>query len=88
MRSYFLCTLLESDRATPVLLARIGTALLHRCDHGPLEIHDTRTKLLLLLNHGGAIWDAVRNALASAVASSAVEIVNIEANTLFTRLTA
>jgi len=83
VRSYFLCTLLEGDRATPVLLSQIGAALLHRRDNGRLEVHEARTKLLLLLDHG-AVSDAVRNALASAAASGAVEVVDTEANTLFT----
>lgn len=39
VRSYFLCTLLEGDRALPVLLAQIGAALLHRRDNGRMEVY-------------------------------------------------
>ncbi|MBI3922111.1 MAG: hypothetical protein HY318_11890 [Armatimonadetes bacterium] len=49
IRSYFLCTALERQRAVPVTMSQIGAALLHHRDDGRLDVHDVAPEILFLL---------------------------------------
>jgi hypothetical protein len=48
VRSYFLGTVLEHDRDTPILYAQIGACALRREDDGTVGVHDLQTCHLLL----------------------------------------
>jgi hypothetical protein len=48
VRSYFLGTVLEHDRDTPILYAQIGACALRREDDGTVGVHDLQTRHLLL----------------------------------------
>jgi hypothetical protein len=48
VRSYFLGTVLEHDRDTPILYAQIGACALRREDDGTVRVHDLQTRHLLL----------------------------------------
>jgi len=48
VRSYFLGTVLEQNRDTPILYAQIGACALRREDDGTVGVHDLQTRHLLL----------------------------------------
>jgi hypothetical protein len=48
VRSYFLGTVLEHGRDTPILYAQIGACALRREDDGTVRVHDLQTRHLLL----------------------------------------
>jgi len=48
-RSYFIGTALEHNRSTPIQMAQIGAAVVHRLDDGSVETARSERKLLLLL---------------------------------------
>jgi hypothetical protein len=48
VRSYFLGTVLEHGRDTPILYAQIGACALRREDDGTVGVHDLQTRHLLL----------------------------------------
>lgn len=48
-RSYFIGTALERDRSTPIQIAQIGAAVIHRLDDGSVETARSKCKLMLLL---------------------------------------
>jgi len=48
VRSYFLGTVLEQNRDTPILYAQIGACALRREDDGTVRVHDLQTRHLLL----------------------------------------
>jgi hypothetical protein len=48
-RSYFIGTALERDRSTPIQVAQIGAAVVHRLDDGSVKAARPRRRLMLLL---------------------------------------
>ena len=48
-RSYFIGTALERDRSTPIQIAQIGAAVVHRLDDGSVKAAQSEHKLMLLL---------------------------------------
>jgi len=59
-RSYFIGTALEHERSTPIQVAQIGAAVVHRLDDGSVETTRSERKMLLLLakeNVSDHIWD-------------------------------
>ena len=48
-RSYFIGTALERDRSTPIQMAQIGAAVIHRLDDGSVKAVRSESKLMLLL---------------------------------------
>lgn len=85
-RSYFLGTLLEHDRETPVMFAQVGACQLVRADNGRLKpvksdaVADVRSLLLLALDQ---ISEPLQQALTSVLQGQLLEVVNInEANEL------
>lgn len=49
LRTYFIGTAIERERATPVCVAQVGAAVLRREDDGTVRVAKLKTKLLLLL---------------------------------------
>lgn len=59
-RSYFIGTALEHDRSTPIQVAQIGAAVIHRLADGTVETATSERKLMLLLNKENVsdyIWE-------------------------------
>lgn len=48
-RSYFIGTAVERDRSTPIQMAQIGAAIIHRLDDGTVKAIRPEPKLMLLL---------------------------------------
>jgi len=49
-RTYFIGTVLEQERSSPVQIAQVGAAAVHREDDGRLRVVKVRHKLVLLLD--------------------------------------
>lgn len=77
-QSYFIGTAIEHDRTTPIQLAQVGAAIVHREDDGRLSTVISRRKILLLLSKQ-QLSDAVWNKLAEACHAHAehLELVDI-----------
>ena len=66
-RTYFIGTLLEHERSSPVQIAQVGAAAVHREDDGRLRIAGIRYKILLMLDKqalSDQLWQTVEAALA------------------------
>ena len=62
-RSYFIGTALERDRSTPIQIAQIGAAVIHRLDDGSIETAHSDRKLMLLLakdNVSDQVWEQLK----------------------------
>jgi hypothetical protein len=62
-RSYFIGTALERDRSTPIQVAQIGAAVIHRLDDGFIETAHSDRKLMLLLakdNVSDHVWQQLK----------------------------
>jgi len=65
-RTYFIGTVLEHNRSSPVQIAQVGAAAVHRETDGRLRIAGVRYKILLLLDRRALseqLWHAVAQAL-------------------------
>lgn len=63
VRTYFIGTLLEKERSSPVQIAQIGAAGVHREDNGRLRVVTIRHKTLLLLDKSSLsdqLWNGLR----------------------------
>lgn len=66
-RTYFIGTVLEHERSSPVQIAQVGAAAVHRQDDGQLHIAGVRYRILLMLDKqalSDQLWQAVEAALA------------------------
>lgn len=66
-KTYFIGTLLEQDRSTPVQLSQVGAAMVVRKDDGRLRVAERRRTLLLTLEKSqvsDSLWSALERALA------------------------
>ncbi|MFW6116179.1 MAG: hypothetical protein ACOC6F_00490 [bacterium] len=62
-RSYFIGTALEHERSTPIQVAQIGAAVVHRREDGEVETARSKRKLLLLLsreNVSDHVWEQLK----------------------------
>jgi hypothetical protein len=67
-RTYFIGTVLEHDRSSPVQIAQVGAAAVHREDDGHLQaVMPVRHKLVLMLDKS-SLSDSLWNKLVNAVA--------------------
>lgn len=71
VKTFFLGTLVEHERNTPVLLGQVGAAAVFREDDGRVHVRpkDFRRRIVLLLNKGQvseAVWNNAETALTSA----------------------
>ena len=65
VRTYFIGTVIEHERSSPVQLAQVGAAAIHRADDGRLHIAQVQRKLVLLLqkNHlSEVLWSRLQEA--------------------------
>lgn len=68
VRTYFIGTVIEHDRSSPVQIAQVGAAAVRREDDGRLRIAAVRRKLLLMLDKSSlsdVLWHALEQAAAS-----------------------
>ena len=68
LRSYFLGTVLEGDRSSPVHYAQIGACCLLRLDDGTVQKKQVKTRHLVLVNRenlSDAAWQYFENLLAN-----------------------
>ena len=79
VRSYFLGTVLEHDRDTPILYAQIGACALFREDDGTVHPHTLETRHLLLASQQHLSQQAWAR-LQSLCPSQLVELVDISPN--------
>ncbi|MBO9368285.1 MAG: DNA double-strand break repair nuclease NurA [Chloroflexi bacterium] len=66
-RTYFIGTVLEQDRSTPVQVSQVGAAMVRREDDGRIRVAGSRRTLLLTLEKSQvseALWQALEQALA------------------------
>jgi len=66
-RTYFIGTVLEHERSSPVQIAQVGAAGVHREDNGCMRVVRVRHKLVLLLDKS-ALSDVLWQRVAAAVA--------------------
>jgi len=62
-KTYFIGTVLEQDRSSPVQLSQVGAAMVHRQDDGRLRVKSTRNTILLTLERNqlsNQLWDATQ----------------------------
>jgi len=67
-RTYFIGTVLEHERSSPVQIAQVGAAGVHREDDGSLRVVRVRHKLVLLLDKAALsslLWDGVMRAISA-----------------------
>lgn len=67
-KTYFIGTLLEQDRSTPVQLSQVGAAMVVREDNGRLRVAERKRTLLLTLEKSQVsdpLWMALESALAN-----------------------
>jgi hypothetical protein len=68
-RTYFIGTVLERDRATPVQVSQVGAAMVKREDDGRIHVADSRRTILLTLERSQVsdiLWQALEGAMKSA----------------------
>jgi len=68
-RTYFIGTVLEHERSSPVQIAQVGAAAVHREDDGRLRVAGVRHKILLMLDKqtlSEQLWQTVEAAIAHA----------------------
>lgn len=68
-RTYFIGTVLEHERSSPVQIAQVGAAAVHREDPGYVRIAGIRYKILLMLDKQSLseqLWQAIERAVAQA----------------------
>lgn len=66
-RAYFIGTVLEQERSSPVQIAQVGAAGVHREDDGRMRVVKVRHKLVLLLDKSvlsESLWDKVTQTVA------------------------
>ena len=66
-RTYFIGTVLEHDRSSPVQLAEVGAAGVHRANDGCMRVVKVRHKLVLMLDKSAlsdVLWERVSQAIA------------------------
>ena len=66
-RTYFIGTVLEQDRSTPVQVSQVGAAMVRREDDGRICLADSRRTILLTLEKSQvseSLWQALEQALA------------------------
>lgn len=65
-KTYFIGTLLERERSSPVQLAQVGAAAVHREDDGRIRVVRVLPQIALLLDHrmlSETLWEAVQVAV-------------------------
>jgi len=65
-RTYFIGTVLEQDRSTPVQISQVGAAIVRREDDGRIRVADSRRTILLTLEKSQVsepLWQALEHAL-------------------------
>ncbi len=65
-RTYFIGTLLEQDRSTPVQISQVGAAMVKREDDGRIRVAASRHKILLTLEKSQVseqLWEELERAL-------------------------
>lgn len=68
-KTYFIGTLLEQQRSSPLQLAQVGAAGVHRNDEGGLRIVEVRHQIALFLDRSALssdLWDELENAVSGA----------------------
>ena len=68
VRTYFVGTVIEHDRSSPVQVAQVGAAAVRREDDGRIHIAEVQRKLLLMLDKSSlsdVLWHALEQAAAS-----------------------
>jgi len=66
VRTYFIGTVIEHQRSTPVQLAQLGAAVIHRRDDGRLHTVQTKRKLVLFLQRealSDVLWSRLEEAV-------------------------
>jgi len=80
VRTYFIGTVIEHDRSSPVQIAQVGAAAVRREDNGRLRIAKVRRKLLLLLDKSN-LSDMLWNSLERTVSlTTGLELVDTSKN--------
>ncbi len=85
-RSYFLGTLLEHDRETPVHFAQVGACVLHRRDDGTVCRHSLTMENLLMAGKE-RLSDAVWNQLEQWTQGSGIRLVDLTQHGVAQRIT-
>ncbi len=65
-KTYFIGTLLEQDRSTPVQISQVGAALVKREDNGRIRIVEAKRHILLTLDKNlisDELWSAVKQSV-------------------------
>ena len=65
-RTYFIGTLLEQGRSTPVQISQVGAAMVKREDNGRIRVKEARHKILIILENkqvSDPLWAALDRAL-------------------------
>ncbi len=79
VRTFFLGTLVEHERNTPILLGQIGAAAVKREDDGRVHVAALRKQIILLLNKdqvSDAVWNRAEAALRSTRATVPMRLVD------------
>jgi len=81
VKTFFLGTLIEHERNTPVLLGQVGAAAVNREDDGRVHVRptDLRKQIILLLNRdqvSATVWNNAEAALQSARAGVPMRLVD------------
>jgi len=81
VKTFFLGTLVEHERNTPVLLGQVGATAVNREDDGRVHVHptDLRRRIVLLLNRdqvSTAVWNKSEAALQNAQSSIPMRLVD------------
>ncbi len=85
-RSYFLGTLLEHDRETPVHFAQVGACVLHRRDDGTVCRHSLTMENLLMVGKD-RLSDGVWNQLEQWTQQSGIRLVDLTQHGITQRIT-
>jgi len=88
VKTFFLGTLVEHERNTPVLLGQIGAAAVHREDSGRVHVRrrDFHRQIILLLNKdqvSGAVWNNTEAALGDAHGGVPMRLVDTKEDDAF-----
>lgn len=65
-KTYFIGTLLEQDRSTPVQISQVGAAMVARKNDGRIRVADSRRTILLTLEKSqvsGQLWQTLEQAI-------------------------
>lgn len=90
VKTFFLGTLVEHDRNTPVLLGQIGAAAIKRDDRGNVQIRskDFRRETIVLLNRkqiSSAVWHKAESAVKDVSTSPPIRLVDTRESDAYSR---